>query len=82
MHQFKGGLLQVATPGGSRIVFTMSATGEHVVSPLIAARRIVVKVGSALLVDYVLTITISVASSGDAIFSRLGRSVIEVVHTT
>jgi glutamate 5-kinase len=29
----------------------MSATGENLVSPLIAARRIVVKVGSALLVD-------------------------------
>ena len=29
----------------------MSATGENVPSPLIAARRIVVKVGSALLVD-------------------------------
>jgi glutamate 5-kinase len=29
----------------------MSATGENVVSPLLAARRIVVKVGSALLVD-------------------------------
>ena len=29
----------------------MSATGENVVSPLLAARRVVVKVGSALLVD-------------------------------
>ncbi len=29
----------------------MSATGENVVSPLVTARRIVVKVGSALLVD-------------------------------
>ena len=29
----------------------MSATGENLVSPLTAARRVVVKVGSALLVD-------------------------------
>jgi amino acid transporter len=45
--------------------------GGYVVATKLLGRRAGVVSGSALLVDYVLTITISIAASGDALFSFL-----------
>src|SRR5512138_692873 len=48
--------------------------GGYVVASELLGRRVGVVSGAALLVDYVLTISVSIASSGDAIFSFLPRS--------
>jgi len=45
--------------------------GGYVVASKLLGKRVGVVSGSALLVDYVLTITISIAAAGDAIFSLL-----------
>lgn len=51
-----------------------SGGGGYVVATKLVGSRFGVISGSALLVDYVLTITTSVASGGDAIFSMIPRS--------
>jgi amino acid transporter len=51
-----------------------SGGGGYVVATKLLGERFGVVSGSALLVDYVLTITTSIASGGDAIFSMLPRS--------
>jgi amino acid transporter len=51
-----------------------SGGGGYVVATKLLGERFGVISGSALLVDYVLTITTSIASGGDAIFSMLPRS--------
>src|SRR5579863_3703616 len=48
-----------------------SGGGGYVVASKLLGARIGVVSGSALLVDYMLTITVSVASGGDAVFSFL-----------
>ncbi len=48
--------------------------GGYVVATKLLGRRAGVVSGSALLVDYVLTITISIAAAGDALFSLLPGS--------
>ncbi|MGH8016631.1 MAG: amino acid transporter, partial [Candidatus Zixiibacteriota bacterium] len=45
--------------------------GGYVVASKLLGKRLGVVSGSALLVDYVLTITISIAAAGDALFSLL-----------
>src|SRR6187200_1010357 len=58
--------------GYSRIIERFpSGGGGYVVASKILGGRAGVVAGSALLVDYVLTITISIASGADAIFSFL-----------
>src|SRR5215472_5269565 len=52
-----------------------SGGGGYVVATKLLGDRFGVLSGSALLVDYVLTITTSIASGGDAIFSMIPRSV-------
>ena len=52
-----------------------SGGGGYVVATKLLGARFGVLSGSALLVDYVLTITTSIASGGDAIFSMIPRSV-------
>ncbi len=52
-----------------------SGGGGYVVATKLLGPRFGVVSGSALLVDYVLTITTSIASGGDAIFSMIPRSV-------
>ncbi len=47
--------------------------GGYVVASELLGKRVGVVSGAALLVDYVLTISVSIASSGDAIFSFLPR---------
>lgn len=51
-----------------------SGGGGYVVATKLLGARFGVVSGSALLVDYVLTITTSIASGGDAIFSMIPRS--------
>lgn len=51
--------------------------GGYVVATKLLGKRLGVVSGSALLVDYVLTITVSIAAAGDAIFSFLPPSWIE-----
>jgi len=51
-----------------------SGGGGYVVATKLLGPRFGVVSGSALLVDYVLTITTSIASGGDALFSMLPRS--------
>jgi amino acid transporter len=51
-----------------------SGGGGYVVATKLLGPRFGVVSGSALLVDYVLTITTSIASGGDAIFSMIPRS--------
>ncbi len=51
-----------------------SGGGGYVVATKLLGARFGVVSGSALLVDYVLTITVSVAAGGDAIFSMIPRS--------
>ncbi|HZU84795.1 MAG TPA: APC family permease [Polyangiaceae bacterium] len=50
-----------------------SGGGGYVVATKLLGARFGVVSGSALLVDYVLTITVSIASGGDAIFSMIPR---------
>jgi amino acid transporter len=50
-----------------------SGGGGYVVATKLLGPRLGVVSGSALLVDYVLTITVSIASGGDAIFSNIPR---------
>jgi amino acid transporter len=50
--------------------------GGYVVASELLGSRVGVVSGAALLVDYVLTISVSVASSGDAIFSFLPRGAV------
>src|SRR5690349_10126496 len=58
--------------GYSRIIERFpSGGGGYVVATQLLGKRIGVVSGAALLVDYVLTITISIASGADAIFSFL-----------
>ena len=49
-----------------------SGGGGYLVASKLLGRRVGVISGCALLVDYVLTITVSIAASGDAIFGLLG----------
>ena len=51
-----------------------SGGGGYVVATKLLGPRFGVVSGAALLVDYVLTITISIASGGDAIFSMIPRA--------
>jgi amino acid transporter len=51
-----------------------SGGGGYVVATKLLGPRFGVVSGSALLVDYVLTITVSIAAGGDAIFSMIPRS--------
>src|SRR5579859_1327840 len=51
-----------------------SGGGGYVVATKLLGPRFGVVSGSALLVDYVLTITTSIASGGDALFSMIPRS--------
>ena len=51
-----------------------SGGGGYVVATKLLGPRFGVISGSALLVDYVLTITVSIASGGDAIFSMVPRA--------
>jgi amino acid transporter len=51
-----------------------SGGGGYVVATKLLGRRFGVVSGSALLVDYVLTITTSIAAGGDAIFSMIPRA--------
>jgi amino acid transporter len=61
--------------GYSRIIERFpSGGGGYVVATQLLGKRVGVVSGSALLVDYVLTITISIASGADAIFSFLPPS--------
>ena len=53
-----------------------SGGGGYVVATKLLGEKFGVISGSALLVDYVLTITTSIASGGDAIFSMIPRSVL------
>lgn len=48
-----------------------SGGGGYLVASKLLGRRVGVVAGSALLVDYVLTITISIAAAGDALFGLL-----------
>src|SRR5271155_3090290 len=50
-----------------------SGGGGYVVATKLLGQRFGVLSGCALLVDYVLTITVSIASGGDAIFSMIPR---------
>jgi amino acid transporter len=62
--------------GYSRIIEQFpSGGGGYVVASKLLSPQVGVVSGSALLVDYVLTITISIASGADAIFSFLPASV-------
>src|SRR5258708_21897676 len=51
-----------------------SGGGGYLVATKLLGPRVGVVSGSALLVDYVLTITVSIASGGDAVFSMLPRA--------
>ena len=51
-----------------------SGGGGYLVATKLLGPRVGVVSGSALLVDYVLTITVSIASGGDAVFSMIPRS--------
>jgi amino acid transporter len=51
-----------------------SGGGGYLVATKLLGPRVGVVSGSALLVDYVLTITVSIASGGDAIFSMVPRA--------
>src|SRR5580700_12346047 len=53
-----------------------SGGGGYVVATKLLGEKFGVLSGSALLVDYVLTITTSIASGGDAIFSMVPRSML------
>jgi amino acid transporter len=55
--------------------------GGYVVATKLLGKRTGVVSGSALLVDYVLTITVSIAASADALFSLLPREWHEWKHT-
>lgn len=58
-----------------------SGGGGYVVATKLLGPRVGVVSGSALLVDYVLTITVSIASGGDAIFSMIPRAWLGVEAT-
>src|SRR6185295_7069577 len=65
----------VISYGYSRIIEQFpSGGGGYVVASKLLGPRVGVVSGAALLVDYVLTITVSVASGADAIFSFLPPS--------
>ncbi len=51
-----------------------SGGGGYLVATKLLGPRVGVVSGSALLVDYVLTITVSIASGGDAVFSMIPRT--------
>jgi amino acid transporter len=51
-----------------------SGGGGYLVATKLLGPRVGVLSGSALLVDYVLTITVSIASGGDAVFSMVPRA--------
>ena len=59
-----------------------SGGGGYVVATKLLGDRFGVVSGSALLVDYVLTITTSIASGGDAIFSMIPRSYLGAAATS
>ena len=50
-----------------------SGGGGYLVASKLLGRRVGVVSGCALLVDYVMTITVSIAAAGDALFSLLGN---------
>jgi len=52
-----------------------SGGGGYLVASKLLGKRIGVVSGCALLVDYVMTITVSIAAAGDALFSLLGPAV-------
>lgn len=56
-----------------------SGGGGYLVASKLLGRPAGVISGSALLVDYVLTITVSIAAAGDALFGLLGRHMAELV---
>src|SRR5262249_38925119 len=58
-----------------------SGGGGYVVATKLLGEKFGVVSGSALLVDYVLTITVSVAAGGDAIFSMIPRSIFGAAAT-
>jgi amino acid transporter len=69
------GTVFIISYGYTRIVEHFpSGGGGYVVASRLLGRRIGVVSGAALLIDYVLTITISMASGADAIFSFLPAS--------
>jgi amino acid transporter len=51
-----------------------SGGGGYLVASKLLGRRVGVVSGCALLVDYVLTITVSIAAAGDALFSLMDKS--------
>src|SRR6185369_11210789 len=60
----------IISAGYSRIIEAFPhGGGGYVVATKLLGRRTGVVSGSALLVDYVLTITVSIAAAGDALFS-------------
>ena len=61
-----------------------SGGGGYLVASKLLGRPAGVVSGSALLVDYVLTITVSIAAAGDALYGLLGgyvRHLVEYLHT-
>jgi len=64
----------IISAGYSRIIEQFPhGGGGYVVATKLLGKRVGVVSGSALLVDYVLTITVSIAAAGDAIFSLLDK---------
>ncbi|HET6882647.1 MAG TPA: amino acid permease, partial [Pirellulales bacterium] len=57
-----------------------SGGGGYLVASKLLGRPAGVVSGSALLVDYVLTITVSIAAAGDALYGLLGEHVINLVE--
>ncbi len=78
-HTYLGVLLALATAatvfvlaaGYSALIESFPTGGGYVVATRMLGRRVGLVSGAALLVDYVLTITISLAAAGQAIFSLL-----------
>jgi amino acid transporter len=66
------GTVLIISAGYSRIIEQFPhGGGGYVVATKLLGERVGVVSGSALLVDYVLTITVSIAAAGDSIFSFL-----------
>jgi amino acid transporter len=64
-------VLVISTPYSRIIEQFPHGGGGYVVASKLLEKRMGVVPGSALLVDYVLTITVSIAAAGDALFSLL-----------
>ncbi|MBN1395118.1 MAG: APC family permease [Pirellulales bacterium] len=54
-----------------------SGGGGYLVASKLLGRRLGAVAGSALLVDYVLTITVSIAAAGDALFGLMGPELLD-----